>query len=95
LKPTGKPLLFNMVSSGKSPVLSLDELTQMGFGFAICPVEPMLAMHKAVKKLMTDFYSNGCTTKAIASQLTPFEEYNRFVGLTEAVAQERRFTEVD
>jgi 2-methylisocitrate lyase-like PEP mutase family enzyme len=94
LKPTGKPLLFNMVSSGKSPVLNLAELTRMGYGFALCPVEPMLAMHKAVKTMMTDFYASGCDTRAIASQLTPFEEYNRFVGLSEAVAQEKRFTAV-
>lgn len=94
IKPTGKPLLFNMVTSGKSPVLSLAQLGELGFGFAICPVEPMLAMHKAVKTMMTDFYANGCNTAAIASQLTSFEDYNRFVGLQEAVAREQRFTAV-
>ncbi|CAN5208177.1 isocitrate lyase/PEP mutase family protein [soil metagenome] len=88
-----KPILFNMVTSGKSPVVSLEQLKQMGFGFAICPVEPMLAMHKAVKDMMTNFYAGGCDTRTIAGQLTSFEEYNAFVGMPDAVATERRFTE--
>lgn len=95
LKHLGKPILFNMVTSGKSPVVSLAQLTAMGFGFAICPVEPMLAMHRAVKKMMSDFYAHGCDTAAIADQLTSFEEYNSFVGLSQAVALERKFTAVD
>lgn len=94
LKHFGKPLLFNMVTSGKSPVLSLAELKEMGFGFAICPVEPMLAMHKAVKNMMQAFYTQGCTTAAIADRLTSFEDYNKFVGMPEAVALEQRFTNV-
>jgi methylisocitrate lyase len=49
LKVLGKPLLFNMVTSGKSPALSLREVGELGFDFALCPVEPVLAMHKAVR----------------------------------------------
>jgi methylisocitrate lyase len=93
LKHLGKPLLFNMVRSGKSPVLSLKQVGELGFGFAICPVEPLLAMHKAVGDMMKTFYREGCTTDAIVDRITPFETYNDFVGLKEAVAQERRFTE--
>jgi 2-methylisocitrate lyase-like PEP mutase family enzyme len=91
----GKPLLFNMVRSGKSPVLTLNQAHDMGFAYAICPVEPMLAMHKAVKDMMETFMRAGCTTDAIADQMTPFEEFNKFVGLDEAVARERKFTAVN
>ena len=92
LKPLGKPLLFNMVRSGRSPVLTLKQVGELGFDFAICPVEPMLAMHKAVKTMMETFLREGCSTDAIVDLITPFEDYNRFVGLEEAVARERRFT---
>jgi methylisocitrate lyase len=92
LKPLGKPLLFNMVRSGKSPVLTLKQVGELGFDFSICPVEPMLAMHKAVKTMMETFLREGCSTDAIVDLITPFEDYNRFVGLDEAVARERRFT---
>jgi 2-methylisocitrate lyase-like PEP mutase family enzyme len=91
LKPLGKPLLFNMVRSGKSPYLSLKEVYELGFDFALCPVEPMLAMHKAVKEMMETFMSAGCTTNAIADRLTPFEEFNEFIGLPEVAARAKSF----
>lgn len=92
LAPLRKPLLFNMVTSGKSPTLSLKEVGELGFDFALCPVEPLLAMHKAVKGMMDTFYAAGCDTRAIAGLLTPFADYNAFVGLPEAIARENRFT---
>jgi len=91
LKPLGKPLLFNMVRSGKSPYLSLNEVYELGFDYALCPVEPMLAMHKAVKEMMETFMSAGCTTNAITDRLTPFEEFNDFIGLPDVVARAKRF----
>ena len=91
LKPLGLPLLFNMVRSGKSPVLSLKEVYELGFDYAICPVEPMLAMHKAVKDMMETFMREGCSTNAIADKLTPFAEFNDFIGLDEIVKREKQF----
>ncbi|MES3001372.1 MAG: isocitrate lyase/PEP mutase family protein [Pseudomonadota bacterium] len=91
LAPWGKPLLFNMVTSGKSPTLSLKELGELGFDFALCPVEPLLAMHKAVKEMMETFMRSGCDTRAIADRLTSFEEYNEFVGMPQALALEARY----
>lgn len=92
LKPLGLPLLFNMVRSGKSPYLSLNEVYALGFDYALCPVEPMLAMHKAVKEMMEVFIGAGCSTNAIADRLTPFEEFNDFIGLPEMIAREKQFT---
>ena len=92
LKPLGRPLLFNMVRSGKSPVLSLKEVHELGFDFAICPVEPMLAMHKAVKEMMETFLREGCSTDAIADKLTTFAEFNDFIGLDEVVKRQKQFT---
>lgn len=90
LKPLGKPLLFNMARSGKSPYLSLKEVHELGFDYALCPIEPLFAMHKAVKEMMEIFMREG-STNAIADRLTPFDEFNRFVGLPEVVAREKRF----
>lgn len=91
LKPLGKPILFNMVTSGKSPVLSLSQVHELGFAFALCPIESVLAMHKAVKEMMQTFLREGCTTASIAQQLTPFEEFNRFVGMEQVLEQERAY----
>ena len=90
LKPLGKPLLFNMARSGKSPYLSLKEVYDLGFDYVLCPIEPLFAMHKAVKEMMEIFMREG-STNAIADRLTPFDEFNRFVGLPEFVARQKRF----
>lgn len=91
LRPLGKPLLFNMARSGKSPYLSLQEVYELGFDYALCPIEPMFAMHKAVKTMMERFMASGCSTNAIADLLTPFDEFNAFVGLPEMIERDRRF----
>ncbi|WP_244817418.1 oxaloacetate decarboxylase [Caballeronia sp. Lep1P3] len=91
LKPLGKPILFNQARTGKSPYVSMREAYELGFDYTLAPIESMLAMHKAVKDIMTIFMREG-TTDAIADRMTPFDEYNRFVGLGEAVAIEKRFT---
>ena len=91
LKPLGLPLLFNMARSGKSPYLSLQEAYELGFDYALCPIEPLFAMHKAVKEMMETFMRNGCSTNAIADRLTSFDEFNEFVGLPEVIARQERF----
>jgi methylisocitrate lyase len=90
LRPLGKPILFNMASSGKSPVLTLQEVHALGFDYALCPIEPLFAMHKAVQEMMETFLREGCTTAAIADRITPFSEFNRFIGLPEMATREVR-----
>jgi 2-methylisocitrate lyase-like PEP mutase family enzyme len=90
LKPIGKPLLFNMARTGKSPYLSMQEVYEFGFDYALCPIEPLLAMHKAVKDMMETFMRNGCSTNAVADRLTSFEEFNDFIGLPEVAARHER-----
>lgn len=80
LKPLGKPILFNMVPSGKSPAISLKDVHELGFDFVLCPVEPLLAMHKAVKTMMETFLQDP-SPSAISNDLTSFEEFNSFIGL--------------
>jgi methylisocitrate lyase len=90
LKPLGKPLLFNMARTGKTPFLSLKEVHALGFDFAIAPIEPLLAMHKAVKETMEILLREG-TTDAIAARMTPFGAFNDFIGLPELVERQRRY----
>lgn len=91
LSDLGLPILFNMVTSGKSPVLTMDEAAELGFAFALCPVESMLAEHKAVTQMMRRFLAKGSTTAAIADQLTPFEAFNTFIGIDEMAELNRRY----
>jgi methylisocitrate lyase len=34
----------------------------------------------------------GCSTNAIADRLTPFDEFNEFIGLADVVARQARYT---
>ncbi len=54
------------------------------------PIEPMFAMHKAVKAMMEIFMREG-STNAVADRLTSFEDFNRFVGLDKAIEEEARY----
>lgn len=93
LKPYGKPLLYNMARTGKSPFLSLKEIGEYGFDYAICPIEPLLAMHKSMKEMMETFMADP-STDAIADRLTSFEEFTRFVRLEEVAKEQDRFATV-
>lgn len=86
----GLPILFNMVRSGKSPVLTMQEAAKLGFVFALCPVESMLTEHRAVSEMMRRFLADQ-TTDAIAEGLTPFDEFNHFIGLSEMAELNRRY----
>lgn len=90
LSDLGLPILFNMVRSGKSPVVTMQEAARLGFSFALCPVESMLTAHRAVTEMMRRFLAEQ-TTDAIADGLTPFEEFNRFIGLDEMAELNRRY----
>jgi methylisocitrate lyase len=48
-------------------------------------------MHKAVKEMMETFMREGCSTNAIADKLTPFAEFNDFIGLDEIVKRQKQF----
>ena len=84
------PILFNMARSGKSPYLSMKEAYEIGFDYALCPIEPMFAMHKAVKEMMEIFMREE-STNAVADRLTSFEDFNKFVGLDKAIEEEARY----
>lgn len=90
LKDLGLPILFNMVRSGKSPVLTLEEAAELGFAYSLCPVESMLTTHHAVTRMMREFLDRP-TTETIAPGLTPFEKFNAFIGLEDMVELNRRY----
>ncbi|MBS9403659.1 isocitrate lyase/PEP mutase family protein [Halomonas sp. TRM85114] len=91
LRPLGKPLLFNMARSGKSPTLSLYEAHQAGFDYCLCPIEPLLAMHKSLKEMMQAFMADP-STETIADRLTDFHEFNEFIGLPQAIEESKKYS---
>ncbi len=43
------PLLANMLTGGKTPILSVSELGRLGYRFAVCPIETLLVCGRALQ----------------------------------------------
>lgn len=55
------PLLANMVESGRTPVLTREQLEEIGYRIAIFPVSGLLAMGAALRSVYGEILANGST----------------------------------
>jgi len=72
------PTLANMVEGGATPILSKDELKELGYNIGIFPGAGFLAAGAALENVYEDLLENGRTTER--STLYPFEEFNKLIG---------------
>jgi 2-methylisocitrate lyase-like PEP mutase family enzyme len=74
-----KPLLANIVVGGSTPLLSKDELSDMGYQLAIFPGSAFLAMGAAVESVYTHIKSTGSTAD-LETPLYDFQAVNQLMG---------------
>ena len=74
-----KPLLANIVVGGSTPLLSIKELSDIGFQLAIFPGSAFLAMGAAVESVYSHIKSSG-STAGLEMPLYDFQEFNRLMG---------------
>lgn len=86
----GVPLLYNWADSGKSPLLPLPRLQQLGFRLVIYPVSTLFAATRAMLEVATELRRSG-TTHAYQDQMLQFAEFNRFIGLSEVARMEETY----
>ncbi|MFK7836888.1 MAG: oxaloacetate decarboxylase [Sulfitobacter sp.] len=72
-----KPLVANMVSGGRTPVLPADELKQMGYGLAIHPGLGFLSAGEALRRGYAELHESGNVTK---QPLHDFDAFCRTLG---------------
>jgi methylisocitrate lyase len=84
------PLFANMVEGGKTPLLTTGELQALGFSMVVFPISALLAAAKAIESLYAELFAKKTTAGAI-DRLTPFEEFERIVGVPELRALEERY----
>ena len=85
------PLLANMVEGGgKTPILPLQELKEMGYKMVIYPVSTHMAAIKAMQEVLAVLKQDG-TTARCASQMVPFQEMFEVVGRSKFVALEKKY----
>ncbi|MEE8406822.1 MAG: isocitrate lyase/PEP mutase family protein [Acidimicrobiia bacterium] len=86
------PLVANMVEGGKTPLLSVDELAELGFSLILFPGSITRTVTGAARSLLQNLANSGSTTEMIDNMAT-FDEINDLVGLKDADDWERSITE--
>lgn len=86
------PLVANMVERGKTPLLGVDELAQLGFSLILFPGSITRIVTRAARSLLQELAEHG-TTEGILDDMATFEDVNRLVGLNDADAWEQRISE--
>ena len=87
------PLLVNVFKGGKTPMLPMERLQQMGYRIAIYPSETQRAAIHAMRTALATLKREG-TTESIDATLTTFKERDHVVGLDDWQKIERQFMAV-
>jgi 2-methylisocitrate lyase-like PEP mutase family enzyme len=85
-----KPMLANMVEGGKTPVLSADELRDIGYAGAIFPASTALAANAAMDRMLKNLKERG-TSVDPDIPLYDFNYFGRINGFDEVYAFETKW----
>jgi carboxyvinyl-carboxyphosphonate phosphorylmutase len=84
------PTLANMIEGGRTPVLTFEELEELGFAIALFPLGPLYAAARAVELYLEELKRAGSSAGKVKDMMT-FEEFNRLAGLPEYHELEKRY----
>lgn len=82
----------NQTEGGKSPVLTFEELQEIGYDIVIYPVGTVFTAARSMEKYLDMLKRDHSSAEIISSGLiTGFGEYNSIVGMEELVAMEANY----
>jgi 2-methylisocitrate lyase-like PEP mutase family enzyme len=87
------PLIANMVEKGRTPVLTKQELEQLGYKIAIFPVTALLASVQAMTRVYEHFKESGSSINNPVD-LYDFGDLSKLMGFEDVWEFEKRFVEV-
>jgi 2-methylisocitrate lyase-like PEP mutase family enzyme len=87
------PLLVNVFKGGKTPMVPVARLRQMGYRIAIYPSETQRAGIYAMRMALRLLKREG-TTEAMDATLTTFKERDQIVGLDDWQRLERQYLDI-
>lgn len=76
------PKLINMLALGKTPILSTEELEQMGFKIVVAPIDSVLMTAHCMREMAEVFKREG-HTKSLEDKMVGFDEVKDILGLAE------------
>ncbi len=83
---TKVPLLANMVEGGKSPLLSIEELSRLGFRLAIFPGAMVRVVGRAAREYLATLKRDG-TTRNMLEHMLDFRGINEVIGTDEMLRE--------
>lgn len=86
----GCVLVANMVEAGRTPLLTPDELRQLGFRLVVSPVSGLFAATKAIADVYALLREHG-TMRENLDRLIGFDDFTDLVGLPAVQALEQRY----
>ncbi|MGB1800278.1 MAG: isocitrate lyase/PEP mutase family protein, partial [Gammaproteobacteria bacterium] len=76
------PKFVNMLALGKTPILSADELEDMGFKIMVAPIDSVLLTAHIMREMAEVFKRDG-HTKNLEDKMVGFDEIKDILGLPE------------
>lgn len=80
----------NQVERGKTPLLTTQELQDLGFDIVIFPCATIFTAAKAMQQMLAELKANH-TTRESLDRMATFEEYTNMVGMPDLLAMERKY----
>jgi len=76
------PLIFNWVERGRTPMLALERIAELGFALVIFPVATLFSATAGMQRYLAEIRRAG-TPLAVLDDAAGFEEFTELVGLPE------------
>ncbi len=86
------PAVANMIGGGRTPVLPLEQLGELGFHLVLYPLAGIFSAAAAMETTCRQLRQTGTTPDDTAPPMT-FDRFNELVGLDEKLALDERFSE--
>lgn len=84
------PLVANMLEGGVTPLLTKEELRDLGFQLAVCPLTALYASARAMQDMFALLRQAG-TTRSAVDQLLTFEQFHRIIDLDAYYSLDERY----
>jgi 2-methylisocitrate lyase-like PEP mutase family enzyme len=78
------PLFVNMLSGGVTPILSVNELEQLGYKIVVCPIESLMVCARAMRELCRAWKETGRVDELAARSMS-FAEIKDLLRVNEVV----------
>lgn len=84
------PLVFNWAEGGKTPPVTIERITELGFKLVIMPISTLLVATKAMQEALAQIKIDGTPVNAV-NDMPTFTEFTDLIGLPEIIEIEAKF----